>query len=233
MQGDSSTPDGQAGIRFSVDSWTGAQTTGPTGSQLSPFSIAVTGLLRHVAVDQFSAAPKTTNDLTMDAIAVDGFVPVIPASKKSKDNALSRSRARSPRATACPTSTRAGRRGVSFPALPNPMAVNPAPAYAADIDNGIVTYDLPKGGLHGIQWDDVPPRGAVLPAHLERQGLGLRQLFALELGQYALLRLGSQAPPCRGLVDVELLVDPLPAVRIGAEFAVDFIDVYVDGQHAA
>ena len=33
VQRDSSTPDGQAGIRFSVDSWTGAQTTGPTGSQ--------------------------------------------------------------------------------------------------------------------------------------------------------------------------------------------------------
>ena len=49
----------------------------------------MTGLLRHVAVDEFSAAPKTTNDLTMNAIAVDGFVPVIPASKKSKDNALS------------------------------------------------------------------------------------------------------------------------------------------------
>ena len=61
---------GRAGAASASPSTRGraCRRTGPTGTQISPFSIAVSGLLRHVAVDQFSAAPKTTNDLTMDAI---------------------------------------------------------------------------------------------------------------------------------------------------------------------
>jgi hypothetical protein len=229
VQRDSSTPDGQAGIRFSVDSWTGAQTTGPTGSQLSPFSIAVTGLLRHVAVDQFSAAPKTTNDLTMDAIAVDGFIPVVPASKKSKDNALSLQGEFSTGYGVADQYT-GWTGGVSFPALPNPMAVNPAPAYAADIDNGIVTYDS-KGGLHGIQWTTYL-LGAQYYLPISNGKVWVSGNYSHSssanthyYGSAAKLRLAED------WWDVNLFVDPLPAVRIGAEFA-DFIDVYVDGQHA-
>ena len=89
VQRDSATPDGQGGLRLSVDSWTGVQTTGSTGTMISPASVAVTGLVRHVAVDAFSAKPKTTNDLGMSAIAIDGYIPVVPGSKHHRDNALS------------------------------------------------------------------------------------------------------------------------------------------------
>jgi hypothetical protein len=229
VERDASTPDGQAGIRFAVDSWTGAQTTGSTGSQLAPFSIAVTGLLRHVAVDQFSATPKTTNDLTMDALAVDGFLPVIPASKKSKDNALSLQGEFSTGYGIADMYT-GWTGGVTFPALATPAGAAAAPAYAADIDNGIVTYDA-KGGLHGIQWTTYL-LGAqyYLPATNGKVWISGNYSHASSAnthyyGAAAKVRLAED------WWDVNLFVDPLPSVRIGAEFA-DFIDVYVDGQHA-
>jgi hypothetical protein len=229
VQRDASTPDGQAGIRFSVDSWAGAQTTGPTGSQISPFSIAVTGLLRHVAVDQFSATPKTTNDLTTDALAVDGFIPVVPATTENKDNALSLQGEFSTGYGVADMYT-GWTGGVTFPPLANPMAVTPAPAYAADIDNGIVTYDA-NGGLHGIQWTTyllgvqyyLPvSNGKVwISGNYSHSSSANTHYY----GSAAKLRLAED------WWDVNLFADPLPSVRLGAEFA-DFIDVYVDGQHA-
>jgi hypothetical protein len=229
VQRDAAIPDGQAGIRFSVDSWTGAQTTGSTGSQISPFSIAVTGLLRRVEVDQFSAAPKTTNELTMDALAVDGFLPVIPASKKSKDNALSLQGEFSTGYGVADLYT-GWTGGVSFPALANPTNVTPAPAYAADIDNGIVTYDS-KGGLHGVQWTTYLLGGQYyMPGVNGKVWVSGNYSHSSSAnthyyGSAAKLRLAED------WFDVNLFVDPLPSVRVGAEFA-DFIDVYVDGQHA-
>ncbi len=49
VQRDGGLPDGEAGLRFAVDSWTGVQTTGSTGTQTAPLSVGVSGLLRHVA----------------------------------------------------------------------------------------------------------------------------------------------------------------------------------------
>ena len=110
------------------------------------------------------------------------------------------------------------------------MAVNPAPAYAADIDNGIVTYDS-KGGLHGIQWTTFL-LGAqyYLPVSNGKVWVSGNYSHSSSAnthyyGSAAKLRLAED------WCDVNLFVDPLPPSAIGAEFA-DFIDVYVDGQHA-
>ncbi len=58
--------------------------------------------------------------------------------------------------------------GVSFPNPPNPDMVTPAPTYAADIDNGMVTFDS-NGKIHTIDWKSyivgvqyyLPPSGKV------------------------------------------------------------------------
>src|SRR6202035_573513 len=89
VQRDSAMPDGQAGLRFAVNKWTGVQTVGATGTQISPLSVAVTGLARHVAVDNYSTSPTYTNDLGMGAIAIDAFVPVIPGRKENNGVSLS------------------------------------------------------------------------------------------------------------------------------------------------
>src|SRR5260221_283185 len=89
VQRDSGFPDGQGGARIALDSWTGVQTVGATGTQISPLSVAVTGLLRRVEVDQLAPSPKYTRDLTLTAAAVDAFIPVIPGTKDNKDNSFS------------------------------------------------------------------------------------------------------------------------------------------------
>jgi hypothetical protein len=229
VQRDGKTPDGQGGIRFSVDSWTGMQTTGSTGTQLSPFSIAVTGMVRHVSVDAFSAAPKTTNDLFMDSLAVDGFLPVLPATKEHKGNSLSLQGEFSTGYGLADMYTGLTG-GIGFPPLPNPMAVVPAPAYAADIDAGIVTYDL-AGKLHAIQWTTF-----LLGAQYYLPGLDGKVWIS---GNYShqssanthYYGAATAVRLAEDWMDVNLFVDPLPSVRIGAELA-NFIDVYVDGGHA-
>jgi hypothetical protein len=229
VERDASSPDGQGGIRFSVDSWTGLQTTGSTGTQISPFSIAVTGLLRHVSVDQFSASPKTTNDLTLSSLAVDGYLPIIPASKEHKDNAFSVQGEFSTGYGAADMFTGLTG-GITFPALANPTMANPAPAYAADIDNGIVTYDS-KGGLHGIQWTTY-----LIGAQYYLPGVDGKLWVS---GNYShassanthYYGAASAVRLAEDWFDVNLFVDPVPGVRVGAEYA-NFNDVYVDGQHA-
>ena len=122
--------------------------------------------------------------------------------------------------------------GVAFPALADADGRRrPAPTYAADIDNGIVTYDS-KGGLHGIQWTSYLLGAQYYLPGVERQGLDLRQLLARQLGQYPLLRRrAAKLRAGRGLVRREPLrrSGPVGARRRRVR---DFIDAYVDGQHA-
>jgi hypothetical protein len=149
VQRDNGFPDGEGGIRLAVDSWTGVQTVGQNGTQISPLSIAATGLVRRVSVNQFSAAPKVTNDRTMSAFALDAFVPIIPGKKDNMQNSLSvHGEFTTGYGTADMFTGLSG--GLSFQTVPA-MGTTAAAPFNADIDPGIVTYDA-KGNLHGVQW---------------------------------------------------------------------------------
>jgi hypothetical protein len=231
VQRDSATPDGEAGLRLAIDSWTGVQTVGATGTQISPISVGVSGLLRHVAVDNYAAKPTYTNDLSMSAIAVDGFIPVIPGTKNHKDNSLSlNGEFATGYGFADMYTSFTG--GLSFPALPNPMMTTPAPGYTPDIDSGIVTYDS-AGKLHGIQWT-----GYLIGAQYYLPGVDGNLWIS---GNYSHMSSNNSRdyanPPGTGTLsvedwfDVNLFVVPAPALRIGVEYA-NFNNQYVDGKHA-
>ncbi|MGH7269983.1 MAG: hypothetical protein ACREJ3_06090 [Polyangiaceae bacterium] len=229
VQRDSGIPDGQGGVRFALDTWTGLQTVGATGTQVSPLSIAVTGLLRRVEVNAFSAKPATTNDATMSALAVDAFVPIVPATKDEKESALSlNAEFASGYGIADMVSGLTG--GVSFPALQNPGGAAPPPAYAPDIDSGIVTYDA-SGALHPIQWTTT-----LVGAEYALPGMEGRLWIS---GNYSHMtsanahNFGSAASVLSGedWFDANVFWDPVPAVRLGLEYA-NFNDKYADGQHA-
>jgi hypothetical protein len=241
VQRDSATPDGQGGIRFAVDSWTGVQTIGSAGTTVSPFSVAATGLLRHVAVDQWVAKPTSTNDLGLSAFAVDAFLPVIPGTKAKKDNSFSLN---GEYATGFGFADMYSGLGSgpspTYPAIPNPMGTMPAPTFTPDIDNGIVMYDN-GGGLHGIQWTTML-FGAQYYLPLTNGTVWISGNYShsssKNLAKYltptAATPLGKILPNVRDVedwFDVNLFVDPTPAVRIGIEFA-DFDDMYFDGHHA-
>jgi hypothetical protein len=229
VERDSDTPDGQGGIRFAIDSWTGVQTVGSTGTQISPFSIAASGLVRHVSLDSFSATPKNTKDLSMSAFAVDGFLPVLPGTKDNKNNALSlQGEFATGYGFADMYTGLTG--GVSFPALPTPAGATTPPTYSADIDNGIVTYDS-KGNLHGIQWTTyliglqyyLP--GADGKVWVSGNYSHISSANTHYYGTPSALRAGED------WFDANLFFDPVQAVRVGVEYA-NFNDRYVDGQHA-
>jgi hypothetical protein len=166
-QRDAGTPDGQAGIRFKLDDYKAVRTLGATGTQADALAIGVSGALRHFGVANFSATPSREEEETGWAVSADAFVPIIPASMNDRGNALTLtgSYARG-KGDADFYSGLTG--GITFPALPNPAMMTPAPTYTPNIDNGLVTFDA-AGFLHTIEWQSfiiglqyyLPPSGRV------------------------------------------------------------------------
>ncbi|HEY5284281.1 MAG TPA: hypothetical protein VIM14_15930 [Polyangia bacterium] len=147
-------PDAHGGARLMVNHWRGVSAVGATGAAFleMPAGIAVSGIFRRLKVAEFAAAPSKQNGVTGGGVSVDAFLPVIPSSMNNKANALN--------VTGNFTAGRAigdmyapgtiG--GAGFPALANPNAVTPAPTWAQDIDNGLVTYEQATGNIHAIKW---------------------------------------------------------------------------------
>jgi hypothetical protein len=162
VQRDAGTPDGQAGVRLAVDSWQTVQTQGQVGTQISSASVAVSGLLRHVAVNNLAGSPTFTNDLGMAAWAVDAFLPIIPATKDHWANALSIMGEFS-KGSGYEDLFTGLTLGAGFPTPPGatlPSCAITAGATAAcapfnaNIDNGIVGYDS-AGHLNSLDFQTV------------------------------------------------------------------------------
>jgi hypothetical protein len=227
FQRDGGLPDGEAGLHLAFNDWTAVQTTGSTGTQIAPASVAVTGLLRHVAVNDYLAQGTDTKDLTLSAIAADAFLPVLPGTKDHKDNSL---------AFNAEFATGYGdadmytglNGGIAFPALASP-------GYAPDIDPGVVTFDY-SGKLHGIQYTSY-----LFGAQYTLPGLdgkmwvsgNYSHLESANSHYYALGTIGSPKSvlAAQDWFDINLFADPTPAVRFGLEYA-NTKTTYVDGGQA-
>jgi hypothetical protein len=74
-------PDFQGGAKLSIDSWTGVQTVGQTGTSIQPASIAISGgtrqfkLAQSLTVDDYA---KTSGSMG----AIDVMLPVVPAKER-------------------------------------------------------------------------------------------------------------------------------------------------------
>jgi hypothetical protein len=229
VQRDAGTPDGQGGVRLALDVWTGVQTLGATGTQISPASVAATTLLRHVAIDEWSASPKVTKDFGVSAFALDGFFPLVPGTQENKDNSFSlNGEFATGYGFADMYSGLSG--GLSFPALLTPTGAMTAPVYTPNIDAGIVTYDT-KGNPHGIQWTTYLV-GAQYYFPYTSGRLWISGNYSHLSSDNAHLY-GAKAKTLseEDWFDVNVFGDPLPAVRLGIEYA-NFNDLYVDGNHS-
>jgi len=225
-QRNSGVPEGQAGLRVSLDSRTGTAMLYSTTKMFVPLSIAVTGDVRRYSLPEFSATPERSKSLTTGGGAVDVFVPILPGTEKSQDNSLSLSGEFAfGQATADLYTALVG--GMGFPALPA-EGEEPAPVFAAGVDPGMVTYDM-NGDLESIDWMSywvslqywVPPFAGTVwlsasYSHLESPNTD-------ELGASNLAR--SSLDWFGGAVGY----DPTPAVRFVAGFS-HFRDEYVDGE---
>ena len=150
-------PDAEAGLRFAVNPWSGIGQQGYGQPQLNPLSIGVSGIGRRFEVAQFVEFPGGSNKVNGWGVAVNAFVPVIPAKSATKrSNALSITAefSRGSGISDMYNSDLTG--GALFPTLPNPQnrgvdPANPPPIYVPNIDSGIVTYDG-NGKVQPIDW---------------------------------------------------------------------------------
>jgi hypothetical protein len=166
-QRDAVVPDGQAGVKLTVDDYRGLRTIGAAGTAVDSMAFGVSGAVRRFAVDNYSATPTTAVTDVGWAISVDAMVPVIAKTLKDKANALTFTGSYARGAGDADFYT-ALTGGLTFPPLPNPTGAMPAPTYTPDIDNGLVAF-TPSGDLNLIQFQTfilglqyrLPPAGDV------------------------------------------------------------------------
>ena len=151
VQRDSEVPDVQGGVKLSLDRWRGVGAQGFGQPDILPLSIGVSGIWRRFAVAEFLPVPGEPKIAFGWGLAVDAFVPVIPArSPIDRKNALSLN-AEFTIGSGIADLYTGLTGGALFPTLPNPGNLDPAPLYRPNIDSGMVTFDA-DGNLKTIDW---------------------------------------------------------------------------------
>jgi hypothetical protein len=224
----SATPDGHAGIKLSYDKRKAYHTGGGAGGALDSAAIGVSVVGRRFAVNEFSATPQTEVTRNGYGLSLDALIPVIPATKDHKENALTLTGDFATGAGIADLYTGLTG-GVSQPALPNPMMTNPAPVYTPNVDNGLVMF-VEDGTLHPVQWTSfmvgaqyyLPPSGRVfVSANYSHMSSSNAHAFGPS----------NRVWDKSNWLDTNLFCDVTPAVRLGVTFDW-FNQTYVDGTDA-
>jgi len=88
-QRDSAAPDFVGGLRVELPGWQGYKSTASAAGGLSGIQLAVSGIAKQFRVLKASPASDTDFETaTGNAVAVDAIVPIVPATKESRANAL-------------------------------------------------------------------------------------------------------------------------------------------------
>ena len=152
---DSGYPDGQAGVKVTYHGWNGAAIPGFSRPTLAPLSLGVSGVFRHFETPSFQLNPGSeTATANGYGLAVSLLLPIIPVkSLDDRNNALTLTGEFSTGTGIADLYT--GMDGGSrFPLLPNATGLLPEPAYASNVDPGLVTFDR-YSNLKTITWNAV------------------------------------------------------------------------------
>jgi hypothetical protein len=234
-QRDSEIPDGNAGLRLSLNHWKGISTPGNVGTTALPLSIGVSAVVRDFKVDSFTRPPPQASNSTVGwGVSVDALLPVIRA--KDADDRGNKLTLTGSFVTGSGIGdlVNAGG-GASFPTLPNPAQISPAPVYSPDVDNGLVTFDN-AGVLHTIDWQTfmagiqyyLPPTGRVILAANYTEGFS-RNMAQLYPRGGAEINLPTRVARLSRYADADVFFDVTPAVRVGGSFQYTATE-YVDGE---
>jgi hypothetical protein len=150
-QREAEIPDLEAGIRVTHGRWIGRTVQGNDRPEIVPLSVGVSGLSRRFSVAEYRELPKRSRNATGWGLAVNAFVPIIPASSVDDfSNCLTFTGEFSlGTGTADRYSFLTG--GARFQALPNPSGRLVPPLYRPNADNGLVTFDA-DARLKTIDW---------------------------------------------------------------------------------
>jgi len=222
----SQVPDGQGGLKLTLNHWRGLHTAGSTGTAVDGLAVAVSGVARHFILPGFYGyGHSRTNGW---GVSIDALVPIIPATMTKRANALTVTGSFVTGSGISDLYTGLTG-GVTFPAPPNPDMVTPPPTYPADIDNGMVTFDA-NGKIHTIDWQSfivgaqyyLPPTGKIwLSANYSAMKSNNAARYTNTAGLSKIFVKSYWA-------DANVFCDVTAAVRVGAEYAY-FHQTYADG----
>ncbi|TMB01572.1 MAG: hypothetical protein E6J64_19015 [Deltaproteobacteria bacterium] len=207
-QMDAELPDFQGGLKLSLPGWTGVQSIGSTATTISPFSVAVTGALRKLKLASSVTNTTATSSVTGSAIAVDAFVPVLPAKERGGLAISLLGEATTGSGYGDLFSGLTGGAGVGQPTGIPAATYNPF----QDIDPGIAGWDN-FGVLRTINW-----RTLLLDAQISYGKVVLAGNYSNVYSDNVTLFTGANWYQ-QTWWDANLIVDPWPGVRFGLEYA--------------
>ena len=211
-QMDSEVPDLQGGIKFNLAGWTGVQSIGSTSTTISPASVAVTGAWRTFKLATPAAVSgantKSTSSVTGTAIAVDAFVPVLPAKERGGLAISVLGEATTGSGYSDLFAGLTGGAGVGQPTGVSAATYGPF----QDIDPGMAGWDT-SGILRTVSW-----RTLLLDAQISYGKVILAGNYSNVYSDNVQLFTGANWYQ-QTWWDANVIVDPWPGVRFGLEYA--------------
>ncbi len=236
-QQDSSTPEGVAGVRLSLNHWTGQHTGYLASTTIQPASLAISGDLRKFRIPELSANPHTGHVRVGGGVAFDAYLPIIPATKQSRDNALSLLGE-----LTIGTGTSDAYTGLAAAGTANAPVPGTTTAASTATDPGLAAVDA-TGHIELIKWTSYIASLEFYPAgtggrlgtfanygHMEssnakRVGTAATGTDAETAAARARIRDHEE------IYELGLFFDPTRSTRVGASYSL-YDDTYADGQEA-
>lgn len=219
-QRDGARPDVQGGARIVFNRWKALHTSGSTGTASDAGGLGVSGDLRVLRVNEFSATPSTTNNKVGGGVSIDALIPIVPGTLEKRGDALTLTGS-FVQGTGISDLYTGLTGNLQFPAPPNPNMASPAPTYTPNIDQGFVIYTK-TGELHTIDWQSfmvgaqyyLPPSGRVWIS------ANFSQLRSANIAQYATdTGMAGTVFKRSSWADGNLFIDLSQALRLGGEVA--------------
>lgn len=218
-------PDGVGGLRLAFDKLKAARIVGSAGSALDSAMVGVSVIGRRFNVTERKAGTTDTIQKNGYGLAINGLVPIIPATKQSKANALTLGGEFVMGAGTADLYT-----GLNGGVILPPTIPRTTMTFAPNIDIGLVGYLTSDGSVHPVRWQSygayaqyfLPPKGNVV---------AIVNYSHLSSDNAHNFNTANAVFENQDYVDGTLMFDVMPAVRFGAGFAW-LNQTYVDGVEA-
>lgn len=239
-QQDSATPEGVGGVRLQFHRWTGQHTTYMANTAIQPASIAISGDLRRFRIPELLATPHRGITKLGGGVAFSAYLPIIPATRASKDNALSLNGELSITRGMSDDYTTLGGAGTANAAIPAATPGGATTPYPANFDPGLAAIDA-AGHVALIKWLAYFASLEFYPAGTDgRLGLvvnygHMESSNARSVGTASPAAVAADAQVAAArirdhedLLEVGVFVDPTKSTRLAASGSL-YRDVYGDG----